>query len=279
MNQDIKYSLYLHVLAIGLVLFLFGLALLLLVQSWALDQQLQKRLPVVLELKGNYHSDSLALLLNILKGQKEIQTGSIKLITKEHALDEMKGEIPSSIMMSAEENPFNDIIMFRLRVSSHSSQKLDDLKRVLAPLKLVQNVVSQTEQAASLIQYFTKIKKVFIILTFALGLIALGIIWYLIRVYVNDRMEVINLMHSLGSSPENIAKPYIRRGWIQGLASTCISIFFLGTAVFLLYNLAPWLYEMIELKNFFLIVIVLLIIGPTLQVIMIRRQIHKMLTL
>ena len=189
----------------------------------------------------------------------------------------MKNDPDLKINLTADENPFFDVLLFQFKTGPKPSNAINEIQEYLKTQTIVSQPIQLLEVNPSADQSIQNASNVLIFTTLILTLLAFLIIGYLVKMYILSKDSLIRLMFNLGTPIEKIIKPYIRISIIHGLASAFLSIVFVGLSLLVFFYLSPWIYNLLELKNFMLVMLVLLIIGPTLHAIVVRRHINILL--
>jgi len=277
MKQESQIDIMIHVVAVALVMSLVGIALLAFVHSFSLSKKLKTQTPISIQLNAEYNKDSLKTLSEWLKAKTHISPESVQLVTKEVALSEMKNDPDLKINLTADENPFFDVLLFQFKTGPKPSNAINEIQEYLKTQSIVTQPMQLLDVNPSADQSIQNASNVLIFTTLILTLLAFLIIGYLVKMYILSKDSLIRLMFNLGTPIEKIIKPYIRISVIHGLASAFLSIVFVGLSLLVFFYLSPWIYNLLELKNFMLVMLVLLIIGPTLHAIVVRRHINILL--
>lgn len=277
MKQESQIDIMIHVVAVALVMSLVGIALLAFVHSFSLSKKLKTQTPISIQLNAEYNKDSLKTLSEWLKAKTHISPESVQLVTKEVALSEMKNDPDFKINLTADENPFFDVLLFQFKTGPKPTNAINEIQEYLKTQSIVTQPMQLLDVNPSADQSIQNASNVLIFTTLILTLLAFLIIGYLVKMYILSKDSLIRLMFNLGTPIEKIIKPYIRISVIHGLASAFLSIVFVGLSLLVFFYLSPWIYNLLELKNFMLVMLVLLIIGPTLHAIVVRRHINILL--
>ena len=277
MKQESQIDIMIHVVAVALVMSLVGIALLAFVHSFSLSKKLKTQTPISIQLNAEYNKDSLKTLSEWLKAKTHISPESVQLVTKEVALSEMKNDPDFKINLTADENPFFDVLLFQFKTGPKPTNAINEIQEYLKTQSIVTQPMQLLDVNPSADQSIQNASNVLIFTTLILTLLAFLIIGYLVKMYILSKDSLIRLMFNLGTPIEKIIKPYIRISIIHGLASAFLSIVFVGLSLLVFFYLSPWIYNLLELKNFMLVMLVLLIIGPTLHAIVVRRHINILL--
>jgi cell division protein FtsX len=265
---------YFYIITTSLVFFLFGSTLLIWLQSLDIGLKIQEQSPIVLELKSNYSKDSLQLMLDEMMSTANLHSSDIQFIAKEKAIEHMKAEMPNEQILTSEESLFRDLILVKM---ANKIKYLPSIKSIIQKYALIEGLDVENEFATKSMEVSNRLSKIMMFLTMAILIIAVVITSFLVKIYLQERQDVIIAMQNLGSPIEKITEPYLKQSIIYSIVSTLMAIGFLCIIILMLRFVAPWMYELIELRKFFLVVFVLLIIGPTLHYILVKSQILKML--
>jgi cell division transport system permease protein len=271
--SETRSSNLLHVLAVALVLSLVGLAFLAFVHSIRLEKRIRTETPFVIELRPGYQSDSLKYLMDKLESLPGIVSKSVSMIPRDRAVQEMSKE--QDLALSPGENPFFDLIVLNLDPEQDEQASISRLQEFLKGFGFISSASNPIAGQAGFSDSVRKVKTVLVFSTLLLALMAFFIIGYLVRIFFQTKAPVIRLMGLLGAEPGKIAGPYTRLAIIHGLASALMAVSMLGLALLVLYYMAPWVYHLLDLKNFLITVVVLLITGPGLHYISIRQSIKS----
>ncbi|MEP7197580.1 MAG: hypothetical protein ABI851_13745 [Saprospiraceae bacterium] len=276
MNPEARYGAFLHVLAVALVLALPGITLLGLLQTLDLEKQWKDQVPMVLELKQVYAKDSLELLKVYLKGVDEIDQNSIEFLSREKAFNEMKDDPSLGLQDSMIENPFLDILIFYPRKGADLISMKTTLQKGLSNFQCIESIDAGEKLENGFRHSASKIKAILIGLSLFFSVLAFFIIGYLIKIYMSRKQDLIKSIHLMGGDFDKAYKPYLSIGIRQGLASAFLSIVLIGLGLLSLFLLVPGIYNLISLKNFSIIILVLCILGPTLHIIGLRKIIKSL---
>ena len=250
MKQESQVDIMIHVVAVALVMSLVGIALLAFVHSFSLSKKLKTQTPISIQLNGLYSKDSLKTLIEWLKAKNNINFESVQLITKEVALSEMKNDPDFKINLTADENPFFDVLLFQFKPGPKQANAINEIQEYLKTQSIVSSPSQLLDINPNVNQNINNASNVLIFTTLILTFLAFLIIGYLVKVYILSKDSLIRLMFNLGTPIDKIIKPYIRISVIHGLASALLSIVFVGLSLLVFFYLSPWIYNLLELKNF-----------------------------
>jgi cell division protein FtsX len=267
---------FLYVFNYAIVLFLIGIAMLAWFHSFGLEKNLKENTALAVELKSNISEQSIQKFKNWLESQTEIIPASVhrvdssdfaNLLSTEWELDQVHENFSSLIPQ---------ILIFKMKQDFLNDDKIKSFSEKLYKQEGVQHFIYQNELTQNLSSVIDRIKLGFLILTSIFILAGILISEYLARV-LDSREAVIRNWNELGATQDKFIKPYLKRVVYLGLASACLSVCLIGLIIGLSFYLIPWVSPWIETKKFLLIMIILLILGPTLQYILVKRKIIALL--
>ncbi|MCC6815402.1 MAG: hypothetical protein IT267_03200 [Saprospiraceae bacterium] len=274
MSFKSRYPTLIHVLATALVLTLPGLTILALFQTFQWSQKWQDQLPLVIELKKSYPIDSLNLLKNLLESKENTLLGNLEFYSKEEAFTTMKTDPTLSLNDTLLENPFRDLLILYTRDNNNMIENIEKLRKELIQFSIIDNIELGERIKSGLSRTLVKMIWVLGILTLFLGLIAIFIINFLVKINFERRLALINNIRLLGGSMKKSYESFYSHGLRLGLASSFLSVVFMGLGLLCLFILVPGFYELINLKNFIFVVVILAILGPTLHLIWLKKLIR-----
>ncbi len=268
---------FLYVLNYAIVLFLIGLGLLAWFHTFGLEKKLKENTAMAVEMKGNTTRHTLQNMEKWLKSQSELIPESIQRIDSIDIAHVLISEWETEGIEEKLNTRFPQIILFKMKQENLADDKLKLFAEKLYKQEGVHHFTYQNELTHSFSAVLYRIKLGFLILTGLFVLAGVLISEYLARVFVDFRESVIRHWHELGAAQEKFVRPYLKRVIYLGLASACLSVGLIGIIIGLSYYLIPWVLPLIETKKFMLVLIILVILGPTLQYILVKRKILALL--
>lgn len=237
------------ILSIAIVLFFLGCYLLMLFHFDQATKLAQEQINHVLELTED-HDGLENYLLGELGKREDIKPGSTKYISRLSAKSFMINELDTSII-SSNENPFSDVIIFNLRSEASINGVRDDLNA----LPGVKQVHLQSLEMDALRSNILKFGWLVLALAIIFGLMSLALIFSTIQLQLYaDRFE-IKTMELVGADDRFIKMPYLRRAFKMANWSVLLSAFVL-IACFILLKINFAFFE--DLFSFNKLVLVLI---------------------
>ncbi len=266
---------YFYILTTALVLFLFGSALLLWLHSIDLASKIQEQNPIILELQDQYSHDSLQMMISQMKQSLQLNEKDIELISKNDAMKMMGDDLSEQLLASGESNPFRDLILVKMK--KRDPNYLESLKKILISFRMVDSIEIEHEFSKEMGSLSNRISTIMLFISIAMLVITAIIISFLVTIFLQERMDVMSVMSTLGTPVNKITEPYLKQILIYSVVSSLLAIGFISIAILLCKFISPWLYDLVELVKFFIVIFVLLILGPSLHYIMVKSKILKLL--
>ena len=215
------------VLSISIVLFFLGSFLLTVFHFEKSTKLAQEKVNHVIELDENAEYDHNQVLKS-LQLQNFIKKSTVRYIPKSEAKAFMLNELDTSII-SSEENPFSDVILFNL----NSDASLDLVRSSLSKIEGVKQAHIQSLEMDALKNNIQKFGSVLLALALVFGLMSIALIFSTLQLQLYaDRFE-IKTMELVGAQDRFIKMPYFRRAFrlanlsvlISGLLLTLMMLF------------------------------------------------------
>lgn len=205
-------------LSAGVGLFLVAIVILVFYNMNSITKKLPEKLTIILYLKDNTTKEQRERLLMELKENPRIK--SVRLISKEQALDELKRKLKDSsfLMERLDENPLPDSVEIRLRQEGFNEVAINSLLQELRARPEIEDI----DYGKELMESMVVIKKLFenFGLAFFLIMVA-GIIFNFyttVKILFYRRKEEIETFKLLGASRGFIRAPFLIEGAVIGVA-------------------------------------------------------------
>ncbi|MBK9221037.1 MAG: hypothetical protein WBO31_01240 [Saprospiraceae bacterium] len=267
----------LHVLSYSWVLFLIGFGLLAWFHGLGLDRKLKENTALAIELKPNLSNEATLKFQKWLTDQAELIPGSLQHITQGDYASLLANELVGDSLDLSLNKLLPEIFIFKLKQDFLSKDRLKVFEEKVYSQNSVQNFSFQNELTSDLSKSVERIRIGFLAMTLLFVLVGFLISDYLAQVFVDSRTAIIKNWNELGATEEKILAPYLKRVIYLALASACLSVCMLGLIVLLSYYLVPWTASWLETKKFLWVMCILLILGPTLQYVLVKRKIQLLI--
>jgi len=248
---------YFYILTTALVLFLFGSALLLWLHSIDLASKIQEQNPIILELQDQYSHDSLQMMISQMKQSLQLNEKDIELISKNDAMKMMGDDLSEQLLAAGESNPFRDLILVKMK--KRDPNYLESLKKILISFRMVDSIEIEHEFSKEMGSLSNRISTIMLFISIAMLVITAIIISFLVTIFLQERMDVMSVMSTLGTPVNKITEPYLKQILIYSVVSSLLAIGFISIAILLCKFISPWLYDLVELVKFFILIFVFLI--------------------
>lgn len=205
-------------LSAGVGLFLVAIVILVFYNMNSITKKLPEKLTIILYLKDNATKEQRERLLMELKENPRIK--SVRLISKEQALDELKRKLKDSsfLMEGLDENPLPDSVEIRLRQEDFNEVAINSLLQELRARPEIEDI----DYGKELMESMIVIKKLFESFGLAFFLIMVaGIIFNFyttVKILFYRRKEEIETFKLLGASRGFIKAPFLIEGAVIGVA-------------------------------------------------------------
>ncbi|MBK8955966.1 MAG: hypothetical protein IPM34_10475 [Saprospiraceae bacterium] len=272
-----RKSFLLHVINYAWVLFLIGLSMLIWFHGFGLEKKWLTQAVIALELEQNSSPDQQKNIQDWLKNQKEVQPGSVQQIDEKELREFLPNDLRSDSARKAALGLLPVILIFKLEPAIYKNDAFEKFQQNLKALSGVQSLNYQNELTTDISKSISRLQKASLLLTLLFIAIGFLISDYLAQVFVDSRSSMIHQWNQLGAAESRILKNYLNRSLSLGLASALFSICLLGLVLFFIYQLLPWIYEWLETIKFFWVLFILLILGPSLQYILVKSKIQTLI--
>lgn len=270
-------SFFLHVVNYAWVLFLIGLSMLIWFHGFGLEKKWLQQAVIALELEQNIPQAQQTQILEWLKAQKEVQQGSVQKIEENELRELLPNDLSSDSARKAALELLPVILIFKLTPETYKNKDFDGFQQKMKALSGVHSLNYQNELTTDISQSISRLQRVSMFITLLFVAIGFLISDYLAQVFVDSRSSVIHQWNLLGAPETKILKNYLNRSLSLGLASALFSVCLLGIVLFFLHYLLPWIYEWVETIKFFWVMFILLILGPSLQYLLVKRKIQTLI--
>lgn len=217
------------VVSLSLVLFVVGLLGLILINAQKLSDYVKENVGFTIMLNDNISE------ISTIKFQKEIEAAKFSkntnFITKKQATQELQNELGQDFVDFLGYNPLLSSIDVKLNAAYANT---DSLKTITSELSSNSNVFEAYYQKDLIDKLNSNIRKLsFILLLFCalLFFIAFILINNTIRLSVYSKRFLIRTMRLVGAKSSFIQKPFLVKGFYQGIYSSIFAVFMLIGAI------------------------------------------------
>ena len=241
------------VISITLVLFLVGVASLLLVNAKSVSDYFKENMQVSVLMKQPVPEDEAKAFATSLEEKAFVK--ETRFISRDEGTKEMSDMLGEDFLEIFETAPIPLSIDVTLKANYVSADSLEVVKKDIAASPLVEEVVYQRSLVDKLNTNLARISLVLGIFVLLLLFISFVLINNTVRLNVFARRFTIHTMKLVGATKAFIRKPFLGRAVVQGLVSAFLAILMLLGALFLLRK------EFSQLFNVFSFDLILVVLG------------------
>jgi len=235
------------IVSISLVLFMLGLLGLLVLDARKISDYLREHVTLTVYLEDSLSREDLTAL------QKKISAGnyvkSVRLISKEEALDSLKRQLGEGAVSMIESNPLPATIDLTLRAAYAQPDSIHRIQAILSKEAGVHEISYQETEVEKMNKNFRTIALIILIFNGLLFFIAVALINNTIRLSLHSRRFLIKSMQLVGATRSFIRWPFLKKGFIHGMYSGIISIILLAGIVYLVQRNFPEFGQLSDLQN------------------------------
>lgn len=239
------------VFSITLVLFMFGLVLLLVFHTSKLTTYFRESIGVSVVINNNARANEVLALKSLLENQDFVK--STKYISKQQAADELKLELGEDFVEFIGYNPLPPTLEIFLYEEFTYGEKLKEVESFLQEQKIIENVEFQHSLIKLIERNISRISKWVGAFSLLLLLISVLLIHNTIRLAIYSKRMLIKSMLLVGATQAFIRKPFIIHGIYQGLWSGAFAVCLLTLILIFTNRKLP---DLALFNNWFLILIV-----------------------
>ncbi|MBQ0045012.1 MAG: permease-like cell division protein FtsX [Bacteroidales bacterium] len=247
------------VISISLVLFLVGVASLLLVNARSVSNYFKENMKVSVMLKQNVSESKSFDYLESLSDMRFIK--SADYISREQGIREMKELLGDDFLDVFEAAPIPISIDVTLKADYVSADSLEMVKLELLESPVVDEVVYQRSLVDALNQNISRISLVMAVMIGLLLFISFVLISNTMRLSVYARRFNIHTMQLVGATPAFIRGPFLLQGLLQGIFSAMIAILMLLGGLFAIRSSFAQMFEIFRLPLLLVVMGIVLATG------------------
>lgn len=248
-----KPSTYITILSTVLVLIILGLYGVIALHTNNLSNLLKQDLKIIVELQDSLTQDQCNDLITSIGKEPEVQEESVVMTPKADAVTFMKKELGTEYDLDLEQNPFKDIITFQVKKDFVNQKSLDTIVSRIGQMEHVNQAVYYGAVYDYLGTNIRKLSLVLLILGLVLGVFAFSLIYSTIYLSMYAERFKIKTMELVGSTRNQIRKPFISKSLSMAIISSFLSILVLVIVIALL----AWQVDLVrEILNYYYVVFV-----------------------
>ncbi|MBP9998561.1 MAG: permease-like cell division protein FtsX [Bacteroidales bacterium] len=247
------------VISISLVLFLIGIASLLIVNARNVSDYFKETLQISVLMKNEATEQQASEYM--AKVQTLPYVKEARVVSREEGTKELQDMLGEDFLSVFETSPVPVSVDVSLKAAYVSSDSLALVLPVLAASDLVDEVSCQQSLVDALNSNLGRISAVLSVFIALLLFISFVLINNTVRVNVFSRRFVIHTMRLVGATRSFISAPFIKAGILQGLVGSALSIAALAGLLFALRGSFPQLFEIFTLRTYVLTGVIVVFSG------------------
>ena len=270
-------SYLLSLFTISLILFLMGAVLLLGVNGKAVSDYFKESVVVSLILKNSVQEGEAMQLIKKIEMRDGVK--SVDYISKEQGQKEMEKILGSDFLDVFQANPIPISLDIKLKGEYVVSDSLAMISEEFSKEKLVEEVVYQDSLVETLNANLSKIGVVFAVVIAILLLISSVLISNTVRLNVYDKRFVVNTMRLVGATKSFIRKPFITKGFLQGLIASLLAVVALLITLYFAQKEFGQLFAIFDANLMLIVMAVLILVGVLICVVSTAISVNKIVSL
>ena len=274
-----KPKYYTSIISVSLVLFLLGLFGFIALNINTLDRYFKENIEISIEIKNDTEDSDIAAFREALIEEDYFKNGSMEFVTKEEGAKFMQKAFGDDFVKYGLENPLLDIIHFNIKAKHLSEENLARIKKELSEEEIVDNVFYEEVQVANVTSNVYKLGGITLIIGICFALIAFVLINNTVRLALYSNRFTIKNMQLVGATEQFIAKPYARRGIINGSISGLIAGLGLSSIAYWIYSNFPELILFQDITALVVLFLAIVLLGILVSYITTRWSIRKFLSM
>ncbi len=258
-KRRLTTSYFTSVLSITLVLFLLGIASILILNARKLSNYVKENIGISVFLKDDAREVDIFSLQKMLDAKKCVK--ETRFITREKAAEEFQQELGEDFVEFLGYNPLPSSIDIKLHAEYANPDSFAILQEEWLTYPQVADISYQKDLIFAVNQNINKISMSILILSILLFVIAVTLISNTIRLTVYSKRFIIRTMQLVGAHPRIIRRPFLIRGITQGLVAALFAIVLLTAAIYLIEKQLEGLFSFQDLQIMGIVFGLILIIG------------------
>ncbi len=272
-----KPSYVMAVIGVALVLFLLGLAGLLVIQANNLKIHFKESIEIQVILRDNIRSQDAQALEDTISHLPF--TKSVSYVTKDQALQNYKkdfGDDPDTLLQY---NPLYASINFFAKADYVNADSLKNIENYLTQHDIVREVYYRKDLVNTLNGNVKRVSVIILALSVLLALVVIILIDNTIRLAMFSNRFLIKTMQMVGATRWFIAKPFDLRSIWNGLISALVAIAGLLGVIYAVEKNMPEFNSNQNLVMTILLLLCMILIGICISLLSTHRSVMKYLRL
>ncbi len=258
-HRRLTASYFTSVVSITLVLFLLGLAGILILNAKKLSDYVKENMGISVYLNDDAKEVDIFSLQKTLDAKKYVK--ETRYITREQASQDFQKELGEDFVEFLGYNPLPSSIDVKLIASYSNPDSFAVLEKEFRSYPQVADVAYQKDLVYAVNLNIRKISLAILVLSILLFLIAVTLINNTIRLTVYSKRFIIRTMQLVGAHNYLIRRPFLIRGITQGVVAALCAMLLLLAAIFIAEKQLEGLVSFQDLQILGIIFGIILVIG------------------
>ena len=247
------------IISLSLVLFMLGALGLLIINANKLSTHFKENVGFQIYLKDTATSAQTDLLIQELNNSEF--TKSVNLINKEQAAEKLKADLGEDFVAFLGSNPLLNSLEVKLNASYANTDTLQVIEKNLLQKPFIKEVVYQKEMINKLNKNTKAVAFFILIFSSALLIVAIALINNTIRLSIYSQRFLIRTMYLVGATRSFISKPFIFKGFRQGVIAGIIAGIMLAGFLILSTRFIPDLLQLQDENLLLILFIGIILVG------------------
>ena len=258
-TRQLRSSYLTTIISIALVLFVVGLAGLLLLNARKISRHVKENIGFTVFLHDGVKEVDMIRLQKSLDASTFVK--STEYITKERAAEELKQDLGEDFVNFLGYNPLLPSIEVRLHADYANSDSIAKIEKSLMAFPEVKEVSYQKSLVEMVNKNIRKMSMVLFAFCGMLFLISLSLINNTIRLSVYSKRFIIKTMELVGATRAFVRAPFLIKSLGHALYSTIIAFILLGGVIWLINSQLPELSILYEIDTIAILFGGLMVLG------------------
>ena len=252
-------SYFSSVISISLVLFLVGMAGVLIVNARSVSNYFKENITVSAVLTPEADEADASALADELETSGYVK--DVRIISKEEGTEEMKEILGDDFMDVFEVNPIPVSLELQIAADYISTDSLSVIENSLRDYPAVDDVVYQQSLVELLNANLERIGLVAGVFVLLLLFISVVLINNTVRLNVYSKRFTIHTMRMVGATKGFITRPFVGQAFFQGLIAGAIADVFILGALYLIRNEFYQLFTLFDAMLLGLVMVAVVLLG------------------
>ena len=258
-QRRLTASYFTSVVSITLVLFLLGLAGLLILNAKKLSEYVKENIGISVYISDDAREVDVFSLQKTLDAKKYVK--ETRYITKEQAAEDFQKELGEDFVEFLGYNPLPSSIDVKLHAAWANPDSFAVLEKEFRSYPLVADVAYQKDLIYAVNSNIRKISLAILVFSVLLFLIAITLINNTIRLTVYSKRFIIRTMQLVGAHNNLIRRPFLMKGITQGIVAAVLAMLLLVASILIAEKQMEGLFSFQDFRILGIIFAIILALG------------------